>query len=294
MENQQAAAERRDSLHAYPQVSLQGCHQSLIPRYRIPQAICNIVQLDEVGMSNNTRTANASLRLPVWGLHKEDFFVLGLQVDAPSGDCAERCSAVRPALLADLRSDAGQWAFSFMRGFITLSQFKHDHDCTSTFIKYVREMAEDVAEATFRKGTAVAFRFFFYHVFVFVYFCLAAMGTIAKRVRRRGKKLVPEAFIATTTDHNEFCRAVLVRDIAFRSATTDLGQGLGRCTVDLQLMPRSLDPNHLLDGSAEQPVPPQVNTQPCTCNVRCANAAAYCSSLASMLSFYRGHDASTA
>ena len=56
MEKREAAAERRESLHAYRQVSLQGCHQSLMPRHRLPQTTRNIVPPDEVGMSNDRRT----------------------------------------------------------------------------------------------------------------------------------------------------------------------------------------------------------------------------------------------
>ena len=80
--------------------------------------------------------------------------------------------------------------------------------------------------------------------------------TRTRRIRRRGKQLLPEARIASTNAHNEFCRAEVQRATPFRSATTDVGQVWGRCNIDLQLMLRTIDPDVVFphDG-AEQPVP---------------------------------------
>ena len=70
--------------------------------------------------------------------------------------------------------------------------------------------------------------------------------------------LVKEAFIASTNDRNEFCKPVLKRNSPFRSASTDAGQNWGRCNIDLQFMPRTLDPDQVLADSAAQPVESQV------------------------------------
>ena len=83
--------------------------------------------------------------------------------------------------------------------------------------------------------------------------------TITKRIRRRGKKLVREPYIAITNERNEFCKPVLQRDTPFRSASTDVGQNWGRCNVDFQFMPRTLDPDHFMEGSPAQPAVLQVN-----------------------------------
>ena len=66
-----------------------------------------------------------------------------------------------------------------------------------------------------------------------------------KRIRRKGKKLVEAPYVACTNDRNEFGKVVLVRHTPFRSATTDVGQNWGRCNIDFQFMPRTLDPGEL-------------------------------------------------
>ena len=53
-EHSRAHAEQRPPLSCHSQVSLQGCHQSLMPTYRLPQSVCNVISLDEVGMTSDT------------------------------------------------------------------------------------------------------------------------------------------------------------------------------------------------------------------------------------------------
>jgi len=99
---------------------------------------------------------------------------------------------------------------------------------------------------------------------VFTYVTITLHGiaqTITKRIRRRGKKLVESPYIAVTNERNEFCRAELQRDTPFRSSSTDVGQNWGRCNVDFQFMPRTLDPEHFMAASAEQPAVLQVNSK---------------------------------
>ena len=158
--------------------------------------------------------------------------------------------------------DASQYALSYARDFRALHQFNHDHDCTTTCIKYVAKQCRDAAQEALRKGKVVACRFWFFHILVFTYLCTSVTGiaeTITKRIRRRGKKLVETPYIAITNERNEFCKPVLQRDTPFRSASTDVGQNWGRCNIDFQFMPRTLDPDHLLQGSAAQPAVLQVN-----------------------------------
>ena len=66
-------------------------------------------------------------------------------------------------------------------------------------------------------------------------------------------------YIAITNERNEFCKPILERDRPFRSASTDVGQNWARCNVDLQFMPRTIDPSHLMEASADQPTVLQVN-----------------------------------
>ena len=49
-EEQRAHAQRRAPCHAYSELSLKGCHQSLLPSYRLPNAVGSIRPLDPYGM----------------------------------------------------------------------------------------------------------------------------------------------------------------------------------------------------------------------------------------------------
>ena len=71
--------------------------------------------------------------------------------------------------------------------------------------------------------------------------------------------LVKEAFIASTNERNEFCKPVLERKTPFRSASTDAGQNWGRCNIDFQFMPRTLDPDTVFGDSAAQPAEAHLN-----------------------------------
>ena len=68
-----------------------------------------------------------------------------------------------------------------------------------------------------------------------------------------------EPYVAVTNERNEFCKPVLRRDTPFRSSSTDVGQNWGRCNIDFQYMPRTIDPSYFMEGSAEQPAVLQVN-----------------------------------
>ena len=98
---------------------------------------------------------------------------------------------------------------------------------------------------------------FFFHIVEFA--CSAAQPAIrlgqtaVKRLRRKGKKLVEAAYIACTNDRNEFGKVVPVRHTPFRSATTDVGQVWGRCNIDFQFMPRTLDPDQVFASTAAVP-----------------------------------------
>ena len=65
LEQRRAAAERVPPVSFYSQVSLQGCHQSLMPVYRLPWSTCNITPVDDVGMSAHAANTACADR-PVW------------------------------------------------------------------------------------------------------------------------------------------------------------------------------------------------------------------------------------
>ena len=71
--------------------------------------------------------------------------------------------------------------------------------------------------------------------------CAEAKNMITKAFRRRGKKLVQAAHIASTNEHGELFRVSVKRDTPFRSATSDVGQVWSRSNHNFKFMPRFLD-----------------------------------------------------
>ena len=78
LEHRRAAAEERDPRPMYSQVSLQGCHQSLMPSYRLPQMVGSIPILDELGMVRNPESQKTTASLRLWSLDEEGQHVTGI------------------------------------------------------------------------------------------------------------------------------------------------------------------------------------------------------------------------
>ena len=259
LEKRKANTDGRETLSMYSQASLKGCHQSLMPSYRLPQSLGARKILDEVGMFCGSGAESSQVIPPHWDVDISDNHVKTPCVYPTEGRAS---IAATFASCDDIARDADQFALSFCRDFRALHQFNHDHDCTSTCIKYVAKQCKEAAQEALQKGKVVACRFFFFHIVVLTYICDVVHGvanTVTKRIRRRGRKLVQKPYIATTNERNEFCKPILQRDTPFRSASTDVGQVWGRCNVDFQFMHRTVDPSCFVEGSAEQPAVLQVN-----------------------------------
>ena len=249
LEQTRAVAEEREARPSYSQVSLQGCHQSLMPSYRLPQSVGDVRVLTELGMASDVENQETTRALPTWRLDEEEDHVVGIgSEEAPEAS----------AVLNSLTADAGAWALSFCRDFRALHQFNHDHDCTMTCIKYVKK-AKEAAEKALQKGWSAACRFFFFHIVIFTYMCAVADKLVTKAFRRRGKKLVTTAHIAMTNEHGEFCRVAVPRHTPFRSASSDVGQTWSRSNNDFQFMPRALDLRALQTSNAGERDPPEVD-----------------------------------
>ena len=263
LEKRRAHAEGRPPVSMYSEASLQGCHQSLMPSYRLPQNLGTRKVLDEAGMhfpdEDAAPGAAPEAFPPLWVIDGD-----GETVGGPRKcpNAANLGSVPQPASSEDIVDDAKQFALSFGRDFRALHQLNHDHDCHTTCLKNVTKQCKEAAQEALRKGKVVMCRFFFYHIVVFNYVATALHGlgkSTTKRIRRRGKKLVKSPYIATTNERNEFCKPVLRRDTPFRSASTDVGQNWARCNTDFQFMPRTIDPSHFMEAGAEQPAVVQVN-----------------------------------
>ena len=194
LEHRRAHAEQRPLLSLYSQVSLQGCHQILMPSYRLQQRTFNITSLDEVGMASDDQRAEA-LAVPLrWCTGDEGEHVVSVAHAKLWKDKAEQPvlenvggsdGAEQPVSVEDYVADANAFALSYCRDFRALHQLNHDHDCKDTCVTYVKNNANSAAEEALKRGTVVDCRFFFYHILEFV--CSSVQPAISlgqKAIRR--------------------------------------------------------------------------------------------------------------
>ena len=135
------------------------------------------------------------------------------------------------------REDATRYALSFCRDARALHGHNHDHSCSFTCIKYVKDNAKSIAKESMGTMTNIVCRFFFYVVLVFT--IIEDGVERVKQVRRRGKELIKKPYVASINVRNELGRVQVERHTPFRGATADVGQNGARCNFDLQFMPRA-------------------------------------------------------
>ena len=169
LEHRKAAAEGRAPVAMYSQASLQGCHQSLMPSYRLPQILGERKTLDEYGMHCDAQAATSRPGWPLWNFQVDEEGAETESVKKPSASSSTAAGdrVVQPASHLNIVEDANQFALSYCRDFRALHQLNHDHDCTATCIKYVAKKCKEAAEDALRKGKVVLCRFFFFHVLAF-------------------------------------------------------------------------------------------------------------------------------
>ena len=151
-EKEQALQEGRPARQGYRDVSLTGCHQSVMPWYRLPAFFGKFEVPDERGIVRNTNTAVsragsldggtvASLQQP-WLLDK-DGCVIGFQN-----------SDGKVATAKELQEDAEAWRVAFARDVRGVFCQNHDHNCVATCSKYAKSKdgASDAAQPPRRKN----------------------------------------------------------------------------------------------------------------------------------------------
>ena len=192
-EEDEAALANRPVGNAYREVPLTGCHNSLLPAYRQPHyAFQAFPMLDEFGRHVRTTEASAVLQsLPTplpWEVSEN-----GEITDAisPQG------TTVSPE---EFSQDAERYARSFSRDARALHGHNHDHNCSFTCIKYVKSSAKKMAETSLDTGMNIVCRFFFYVVLVFKIVEEAVERVV--RIRRRGKEIITEPYVANSNEHN--------------------------------------------------------------------------------------------
>ena len=94
--------------------------------------------------------------------------------------------------------------------------------------------------------------FLFYYIIVFTF--LEGIHEVVRRVLRRGKALVKEAYIAAGNEHNEHGSFVPERRHPFRSSSSDVHQVVFRCNGDAQMKDRAVPPDAVASsGGASEP-----------------------------------------
>ena len=212
-----AERENRAPRDSYREVPLTGNQLSIFPSYRLPFFFARGEVLNpEMNMSSTSPwqfDSNGVL----------ETFVL------PSKENAS---------ISAFLEDSAAWSKNFAQDVRFLHCHCHDHCCTTTCIKYSKNLSPDAKKEALQKSKVPLCRFFFFTIYVFTAF-VNGMLQVVKRLRRRGKRLVRKVFIAGTNDSNEYGRAMPVRTHPFRSSSTDVGIAATRCNFDFQFMARA-------------------------------------------------------
>ena len=124
----------------------------------------------------------------------------------------------------DLESDAAAWASHFGHDSFNNHCTNHEHNCTETCVKYVKQKLE--AKLSLRSNKVPSCRFWYFRV----------KKLKLKRVRRRGKPLVSSPHVEETDDRNQQFRCQLKRGHPLRSTSNDVCQVSDRCNVDYQFL----------------------------------------------------------
>ena len=238
LEKERAAVERRPPRNGYKDVPLTGCHQSVMPVYRLPGSFGDIAAGDERGIvrrSEDREVVQNVLRQP-WILGF-DRCVVGFE-KAGGGI----------ATLEDTANDAKAWSVAFARDVRGVFSQNHDHNCVATCSKYSKSTPDVGGSSNRKKIDPRAYcRFLFVRVVE-----LKVLDKI-KKVLRRGKELVEKACVYKTNARNEYGRVQVVRKHPFRSTSTDVGQVFGRCNIDIQRNDRIV-PGEISDTCELAPV----------------------------------------
>ena len=197
---------------AYREVPLTGAFQSTFPAYRQRS------HFGELGHGQTDTPCLPSRRLEdIFGLDEQGRIV---EVLLPNGTASSE---------ADLAADAKQWAAHYGQDVFNNHCTNHNHDCTATCVKYVKQKLE--AKQSLRSHRVPSCRFWYFRVVT-----MKDEQGREKRKRRRGKPLVSEPHIEETDGRNQQFRCQLRREHPFRSTSNDVAQVSDRANVDFQFL----------------------------------------------------------
>ena len=114
-----------------------------MPSYRLPQDLGARKVLDEVGMHCADGDGAPHAFPPRWVIDEDAEHV---QTPSMCQTATGLGSVAQPPSREDIIQDASQFALSYVRDFRALHQFNHDHDRTTTCIKYVAKQCREAAQ----------------------------------------------------------------------------------------------------------------------------------------------------
>ena len=202
---------------------LTGCQLCTTPAYRLPQSFgqaCPVAVDGELDPVESLQLAGAPWEFDAFGSLRRFVTLQG-----------------ETATASDFDEDARLFEAAFARDVRSLHGHNHNHDCTTTCIKYQKKKAAEELANLLSMNKAPPCRFLFFRKLI-----LLLENDDGKerrlRIRRRGKELVHTPYVANTNDHNEYGLAQVERPMPFRSPSSDLVQAGCRCNGDLRYMPR--------------------------------------------------------
>ena len=256
-EARKAAVERRPPKHGYKEVPLTGCHQSVMPLYRLFGSFGRIAAPDERGLYSegrevDTRRFLVGAELP-WRTDEKGR-VLGYNL--PNGQAADGTA---------LDDDARAWSLAYARDVRSVFCQNHDHNCVATCAKYAKKTPtgnQGETESGPRRRRRLDPREFCR--FLFVRVVEVSVGGKVKRYLRRGKELVSKVCACVTNVRNEYGKVCPIRRHPFRSTSSDIGQAFARCNMDVQRNDR------VVVGDMDAPMPSDAAAKAATLQpVRC-------------------------
>ena len=220
-ERNRATAENRMEISgtaAYKSLPLTGAFQATFPLYRQRSSFCTIGDVTQLS-GNDCDAVEAPLRSNTSVLQIDELGeVIGHLL--PNGEQSSP---------ADKLMDANAWKVHFAHDAFNNQCSNHEHSCTDTCVKYVKEKLK--AKQSLRSHKVPSCRFWFFRI------KRLHVQNRLKGVRRRGKPLVPKPFIEESDDRSQQSRCQVKRLQPFRSASNDVSQVCDRCNVDYQFLP---------------------------------------------------------
>lgn len=145
---------------------------------------------------------------------------------------------------ADFERDAQNFEKNWARDVRFLHHHCHNHECSFTCVKNQKNKSKEQQGNQIKSHRAPPCRFDFFHIVI-----LKIHIDRLTKIRRRGKEIVNQPHILSTTARNQFGVVALERPQPFRSASSDIGLVTMRCNNDFKFMPRGFPDTETLVGA---------------------------------------------